>query len=286
MEYVRLNNGVRMPMLGYGVYQIEESECEHCVSDALEVGYRSIDTAQAYLNERAVGQAITKSQIPRDKLFLTTKVWVSNAGYEKAKQSIEQSLKNLQTDYIDLVLIHQALNDYYGTYRAMEELYQQGKIRAIGVSNFYGDRLVDLAEFSSTVPVIDQVELHPFYQQNNLRKVMEEYQIIPEAWSPLAEGKNDLFTHDLLTAIGKKYQKTPAQVTLRYLTQIGVVVIPKSVHKERMEENFAIFDFTLTEEDMGKIAQLDGNQTLFMDHHDPQVVKELTKLGKIEILDK
>lgn len=286
MEYVRLNNGVKMPMLGYGVYQIEESECERCVSDALEVGYRSIDTAQAYLNERAVGGAITKSKIPRDELFLTTKVWVSNAGYEKATQSIEQSLTNLQTDYIDLVLIHQALSDYYGTYRAMEELYQQGKIRAIGVSNFYGDRLADLAEFSSTVPVIDQVELHPFYQQNDLRKVIAEHQIIPEAWSPLAEGKNDLFTHDLLTAIGKKYQKTPAQVTLRYLTQIGVVVIPKSVHKERMEENFAIFDFTLTEEDMGKIAQLDGNQTLFMDHHDPQVIKELTKLGKIEILDK
>ncbi|EMS74300.1 aldo-keto reductase [Enterococcus durans IPLA 655] len=286
MDYVALNNGVKMPMLGYGVYQIEEAECEACVSEALEVGYRSIDTAQAYLNERAVGKAIRKSSVPRSELFLTTKIWVSNAGYEKAKLSIEKSLENLQTDYIDLVLIHQASNDYYGTYRALEEYYREGKIRAIGVSNFYGDRLVDLAEFSTVMPAINQIELHPFYQQNDLREIMKDYQIMPEAWSPLAEGKNNLFTHDVLKAIGSNYKKTAAQVTLRYLIQLGVIVIPKTIHRERMIENITIFDFHLTEEEMKQIAQLDTNQTLFMDHHNPMVVKELTKLGKIETMDK
>lgn len=285
MEYITLNNSVKMPMLGYGVYQIEEKDCEQCVSEALDVGYRSIDTAQAYLNERAVGKALAKCPISREEIFLTTKIWVSNAGYEKAKLSIEESLKNLQTDYLDLVLIHQALNDYYGTYQAMIELYQQGKIRAIGVSNFYGDRLVDLAEFSKVIPAINQVELHPFYQQKELRKVMKEYNIIPEAWSPLAEGKNHLFTHDLLVSIGEKYQKTAAQITLRYLIQLGVVVIPKTVHRERMIENISIFDFKLKEKEMDQITQLDTNQTLFMNHHDSNVIRELAKLGKIETMN-
>lgn len=286
MEYIRLNNGVKMPMLGYGVYQIEEKECEQCVSKALEVGYRLIDTAQAYLNERAVGQAIAQSAVAREDIFLTTKVWVSNAGYEKTKLSLEKSLENLQTDYLDLVLIHQALNDYYGTYQALTEYYQQGKIRVIGVSNFYSDRLVDLAEFSTVTPAINQVKLHPFYQQKELRKIMTEYDITPEAWSPLAEGKNDLFNHKLLSTIGQKYHKTAAQVTLRYLTQLGVVVIPKTVHPERMVENFSIFDFQLTEIELEQLAQLDNHQTLFMDHHNPEVVKELTKLGKVETMDK
>lgn len=285
MEYVTLNNGVKMPILGYGVYQIEKEICESCVLNALEVGYRSIDTAQAYLNETAVGQAIAKSSVPREKIFLTTKIWISNAGYKKAKQSIERSLADLQTDYLDLLLIHQPLNDYYGTYQAMEEFYHQGKIRAIGVSNFYGDRFIDLAEFTDVPPAINQVELHPFYQQNELRKIMENYNTVAEAWSPLAEGKNNLFTHDVLTTIGAKYQKTAAQVTLRYLTQLGVVVIPKTVHKERMIENLTIFDFKLNDEEMAEIAQLDTHQPLFMDHYDPSTVQHLTELGKIETMD-
>lgn len=240
---------------------------------------------QAYLNESAVGRAIVKSSVPREEIFLTTKIWISNAGYEKAKLSIEESLSNLQTDYIDLVLVHRALNDYYGTYQAMVEYYHKGKIRELGVSNFYGDRLVDLAEFSTVVPMVNQIELHPFYQQEALRKTMREYNTIPEAWSPLAEGKNNLFTHELLSSIGQKYQKTAAQVTLRYLIQLGIVVIPKTVRRERMVENFSIFDFELTKEEMDKIAQLDNNISLFMDHHNPEVIKELAKLGKIETMN-
>ena len=248
MEYVKLNNGIEMPILGYGVYQVTPEECERCVSDAISVGYRLIDTAQAYGNEEGVGNAIRKSNIPRKDLFITTKVWISNAGYEKAKASIEESLQKLQTDYIDLLLIHQPFNDYYGTYRAMEEANKTGKVRAIGVSNFYPDRFVDLAELM--------------------------------AWGPFAEGRNDFFTNGTLAAIGVKYGKSVAQVALRFLIQRGIVVIPKSTHKERMIENFNVFDFSLTEREMTVIAALDNEKSLFFSHYDPEMVKWLINYVK------
>lgn len=280
MEYVKLNNGIEMPILGYGVYQVTPEECERCVSDAISVGYRLIDTAQAYGNEEGVGNAIRKSSIPRKNLFITTKVWISNAGYEKAKASIEESLQKLQTDYIDLLLIHQPFNDYYGTYRAMEEANKAGKVRAIGVSNFYPDRFVDLAEFCEIKPAVNQMETHVFNQQSKLQEVMQEYGTELMAWGPFAEGRNDFFTNGTLAAIGVKYGKSVAQVALRFLIQRGIIVIPKSTHKERMIENFNVFDFSLTEREMTVIAALDNEKSLFFSHYDPEMVKWLINYVK------
>lgn len=278
MEYVTLNNGVKMPMLGYGVYQVSPEECERCVLDAISVGYRSIDTAQAYANEEGVGNAIQKCGVPRDELFITTKVWISNGGYDKAKQSIEDSLKKLKTDYIDLLLIHQPFNDYYGTYRAMEEAYKNGKLRAIGVSNFYPDRLVDLCHFVEVPPMVNQVETHVFQQQKKAHEVMSKYKVQHESWGPFAEGRKDYFTNPILTEIGQKYGKSVAQVGLRYLIQSDVVVIPKSTHIERMKQNIDIFDFSLSAEDMNRISTLDTNESLFFSHYDPESVEFLTGL--------
>ncbi|MEK3671428.1 aldo/keto reductase [Paenibacillus sp. FSL R10-2771] len=281
MEYVTLNNGVQMPILGYGVYQISDhAECEKCVLDALSVGYRSIDTAQAYRNEKAVGRAIKKSGVPREELFITTKVWISNAGYEQAKASIEESLRKLQLDYLDLVLIHQPFGDYYGTYRALEELYKAGTLRAIGVSNFYPDRYIDLVQFTEVVPAVNQVETHVFNQQVKAQEIMEKYHTQIESWGPFAEGKNNLFTNTTLQTVADQYHKSTAQVALRYLIQRGVVVIPKTVSRNRMEENMNVFDFGLTPEDMAKIAALDTGESAFFSHYDPQVVENLTGYGK------
>lgn len=280
METVKLNNGVEMPVLGYGVYQIPPQECERCVLDALSAGYRSIDTAQAYFNEEEVGNAICKSGIAREELFITTKVWISNAGYEQAKASIDESLWKLQSDYVDLLLIHQPFNDYYGTYRAMEEAYRTGKARAIGVSNFYPDRFVDLAEFCEIKPAVNQVETHVFNQQKEAQKIMECYGTRVMSWGPFAEGRNGFFSNETLKTIGEKYNKTVAQTALRFLLQRGVIVIPKSTHKERMAENLDVFDFMLTEEDMQRITALDGGKSLFFSHYDPDVVKWLVDLVK------
>lgn len=280
MEYVKLSNGVKMPILGYGVYQVSPAECERCVSDAISVGYRSIDTAQAYGNEEGVGQAIRKSGVPREELFITTKVWISNAGYEKAKASIDASLRKLQSDYIDLLLIHQPFNDYYGTYRAMEEAYRAGKLRAIGVSNFYPDRLIDIAEFSEIPPMVNQVETHVFNQQVEAQQIMQKYGTQIMSWGPFAEGRNNFFTSPTLKAVGDKYGKSVAQVALRFLIQRGVVVIPKSVKKERMIQNMDVFDFKLSDEDMHAIRNLDLKQSLFFSHYDPQTVSWLVQYGK------
>lgn len=278
MQYVTLANGVKMPILGYGVYQVSNEECERCVLDAISVGYRSIDTAQAYHNEEAVGSAIEKCGVPRSELFLTTKVWISNAGYERAKASIDASLKKLRTDYIDLLLIHQPFGDYYGTWRAMEEAYQAGKLRAIGVSNFYPDRLVDLCKFVDIKPMVNQVETHVFQQQTKAREWMDKYGVAHESWGPFAEGRKDFFTNAVLCEIGQKYQKSSAQVALRFLIQRGVIVIPKSTHKERMKENFEVFNFTLTESDMQKIAALDESESAFFSHYDPATVEFITSV--------
>lgn len=279
MMYVELNNGVKMPILGYGVFQITDpKECERCVLDAIDVGYRLIDTAQAYGNEEAVGKAIKKSGVPREELFITTKVWISNAGYENAKKSVEESLRKLQLDYLDLLLIHQPFNDYYGTYRAMEELHKEGKIKAIGVSNFYPDRLIDLIKFNEIVPTVNQVETHVFNQQVKAQEVMKKYGVQIQAWAPFAEGKNNLFSNETLKAVGDKYNKSIAQVALRYLIQRGVSVLPKSVNKERMKQNFDVFDFELTDEDMNLIATLDKKESLFFSHYDPETVEYLTSL--------
>lgn len=280
MEYVKLNNGIEMPILGYGVYQVTPEECERCVLDAISVGYRSIDTAQAYHNEEGVGNAISKCGIPRDQLFITTKVWISNAGYEKAKASIDESLRKLKTDYIDLLLIHQPFNDYYGTYRAMEEAYKAGKLRAIGVSNFYPDRFIDLAEFCEIKPAVNQMETHVFNQQVKLQEIMQQYGTRLMAWGPFAEGKNHFFTNKTLIAIGKKYNKSAAQVALRFLIQCGIIAIPKSTHKERMMENFDVFDFDLTGEDMAAITSLDKEESLFFSHYDPEIVQWLVGRAK------
>lgn len=281
MEYTILNNGVKMPLLGYGVFQIPLEDTKRCVMDAISVGYRSIDTAQGYFNEEGVGEAVTECGVPRSELFLTTKIWISNGGYEKAKASIDASLKKLKTDYIDLMLIHQAFNDYYGSYRAMEEAYKAGKIRAIGVSNFMPDRFIDIAEFMQIPPMVNQLEVHAFYQQKQAREILQKYNTQIMAWSPLAEGKNNLFTNETLVKIGEKYGKTAAQVDLRFLTQCGVVVIPKSIHKERMEENFNIFDFKLTDEEMQKIEALDLSKSQFIDFHAPEVAKMFVDAGKM-----
>lgn len=280
METVKLNNGVEMPILGYGVYQVTPEECERCVLDALSVGYRSIDTAQAYFNEEGVGNALVKSGIPRSEVFITTKVWISNGGYEKAKASIDESLRKLQSDYIDLLLIHQPFNDYYGTYRAMEEACKAGKARAIGVSNFYPDRFIDLAEFCEIKPTVNQVETHVFNQQIEPQKIMERYGTRVMSWGPFAEGRNDFFTNEVLKTIGEKYGKSVAQTALRFLIQRGVIVIPKSTHKERMIQNMEVFDFVLTEEDMQAIAGLDKAKSLFFSHYDPEMVKWLIDLVK------
>lgn len=273
MEYVTLNNGIKMPKLGYGVYQTPAEDTKRCVLDAIEVGYRSIDTAQAYGNEAGVGEALKECGLPREEFFITTKVWISNAGYEKAKVSIETSLKALQTEYIDLLLIHQPFGDYYGTYRAMEEAYKAGKIRAIGVSNFGPDRYIDIEKFSEIKPAVNQIETHVFQQQRVAKEYMKKYGCQIESWGPFAEGKNDIFHNPILTRIGQKYSKTAAQVALRFLLQSDVVIIPKSTHKDRMEQNFSIFDFVLSEDDMSEIEKLDGGESLFFSHYDPGTVE-------------
>lgn len=277
MEYVTLSNGLKMPLLGFGVYQVPDlAECERVVSDAIQTGYRLIDTAQAYGNEEAVGRAIQKSDIPREDFFITSKIWISNFGYEKEKTSIEKSLARLQTDYIDLMLLHRPLNDYYGAYRALEEYYKAGKIKAIGVSNFSPDRLADLAIFNDITPMVNQVETHVFNQQIEAQKTMAEYGVQIESWGPFAEGKNNLFTNETLVRIGKQYNKTAAQVALRYLIQQGIVAIPKTVHKERMTQNMDIFDFSLSDEDRADILQLDKGESQFLSHVDPETVKRIS----------
>lgn len=275
-----LNNGVEMPLIGYGVFQVSPAECERCVSEALSVGYRSIDTAQAYFNEEGVGKAWRKSGVTREDLFLTTKVWVSNAGYEKAAASIDESLRKLQTDYIDLLLVHQAFNDYYGTYRAMEAALKAGKVRAIGVSNFYNERFLDIAEFMDIVPAVNQIEANVFNQQRGMQELMNKYGTRMMAWGPLAEGFNDLFSNPVLKVIGEKYGKSIAQVALRFLLQRNIIIIPKSVRKERMEQNFDIFDFHLSDEDMDVIAKMDLGHGVVVDFTDQQQMLGLFDLIK------
>ena len=280
MEYVTLNNGVRMPKLGYGVYQVSPDECERCVSDALAAGYRSVDTAQAYYNEEGVGAAVRKSGIARSELFLTTKVWISNAGETKAAASIDASLKKLGTDYIDLLLIHQPFGDYYGTYRAMEKAYRDGKVRVIGVSNFYPDRLIDLCSFAEVKPAVNQVETHVFCQQKKAREVMKRHGVQAESWGPFAEGKNGLFTNPVLQEIAAAHGKSVAQVALRFLLQNDVVVIPKSVKKERMAENLDVFGFSLAAAEMERISALDTGSSLFFSHYDPDTVEWFMTFAK------
>ncbi len=273
MKEVRLSNGVVMPALGYGVYQVTPEECERCVSDALSVGYRMIDTAQAYCNEEAVGAAIRKSGIERKDIFLVSKVWLSNYGYEKAKASIEESLRKLDTDYLDLMLLHQPFCDYYGAYRALEEAYKEGKLRAIGVSNFMPGRFIDLASNVEIKPMVNQVETHVFNQQVEAKKYMDEFGTAIMAWGPLAEGRNGLFTNPVLAEIGKAHGKSVAQVALRYLLELGVIIIPKSTHIERMKENRQLYDFSLTAEEKKRIAALDEKKSLFFDHNSAEAAK-------------
>lgn len=275
MQTVKLNNGVEMPILGYGVFLVDPKECERCVTDAIDVGYRMIDTAQAYYNEEGVGTAIKKSGIKRDEFFLVTKVWITNSGEEKAAKSIEESLKKLQTDYVDLLLIHQPFGDYYGTYRAMEKAYKDGKTRAIGVSNFFPDRFIDLCNFVEIKPMVNQMETHVFQQETTLRKYMDKYNAQLMSWSPMARGENNFFNNEILKAIGEKYNKSVAQVALRFLTQENVIVIPKSTHKERMKENFEIFDFELSKDDMDTLRSLDKGESIFVNHYDPEFVQSI-----------
>ena len=271
-----LNNGIEMPILGFGVFQVKDlDECERSVVDAIETGYRLIDTAQSYENEEAVGKAIKRSGVTREDLFITTKVWIQSNGYEGTKKAFENSLKRLQLDYLDLYLIHQPFGDVYGEWRAMQELYKEGRTRAIGVSNFHPDRLIDLITHNEIVPAVNQIETHPFHQQIETQKFLQENNVQIESWGPFAEGKNNLFHNELLASVGKKYNKTIAQVVIRWLTQRGIVAIPKSVRKERMEENFNIFDFELSAEDMESIKTLDTNASLFFDHRDPGMMKWL-----------
>lgn len=273
MEQITLYNGVNMPIIGYGVYQVSKEECERCVLDALAVGYRSIDTAQSYFNEEQVGNAIVKSGVPREEIFLTTKVWVEHYGYEAAKKSVLESMRKLKTDYLDLVLLHQPFSDYYGAYRALEDLYEEGKLRAIGVSNFYPDRLVDIASFSRVKPMVNQVETHPFHQQAEAKKWMDKYGIQMEAWAPFGEGRGGLFENPVLVQIAEKYKKTTAQIILRWHIQRRIVVIPKSTHKTRMAENWNVFDFVLEQADMERISALDKKQSSFFSHSDPTMVE-------------
>lgn len=278
MEYVTLSNGVEMPILGYGVYQITKEECERCVLDALKVGYRHIDTAQAYFNEEEVGFAIIKSGVPREDIFLTTKVWVEHYGYKHAKSSVLESMRKLQTEYLDLVLLHQPFSDAYGAWRALEELYDEGKIRAIGISNFYVDRMVDFASFNRIKPMVNQMETHIFNQQKNLKEWADQYDVRLEAWAPFGEGRGGTFDNPVITQIGKKYGKTSAQVMLRWNIQRGVVVIPKSTHIERIVENFNVFDFVLSDEDMEAIAVIDKSESSFFSHQDPAMVEWFVKM--------
>lgn len=273
MQTVILNNGVEMPQIGYGVYQVSSEECERCVSDALRTGYRMVDTAQAYHNEEGVGAAVKKSGIPRQDLFLVSKIWISNYGYERAKASIDESLRKLGTDYIDLMLLHQPFCDRYGAYCALEAAYKEGKLRAIGVSNFYPDHFIDLADNVEIVPAVNQVETHVFDQQTEAQQYMKEFGTHVMAWAPLAEGRNNFFTNPVLEAIGSKYGKSVAQVALRWLLQRDVIIIPKSTHVERMQQNLDILDFTLSDADMEEISRLDTGRSLFFDHHDPEVTK-------------
>ena len=273
MEYITLSNGVKMPVLGYGVYQVTKDECEQCVLDALKVGYRHIDTAQSYFNEEEVGTAIKKSGVPREEIFLTTKIWIEHYGYEKTKASVMESLCKLKTDYLDLVLLHQPFSDAYGAWRALEELYDEGKIRAIGISNFYADRMVDFASFNRIKPMVNQMETHIFNQQKGLKEWADKYNIRLEAWAPFGEGRGGTFDNQVIIQIGAKYGKTAAQVMLRWNIQRGVIVIPKSTHIERMEENFNVFDFELSAEDMAMISELDNDKSSFFSHSDPAMVE-------------
>lgn len=276
MEFVTLNNGVKMPQEGFGVFQVPDpAQCEQAVLDAIASGYRLIDTAAAYMNEKAVGEAIKKCGVPREELFITTKLWVQDASYEGAKKAIQTSLDNLGLDYLDLYLIHQPMGDYIGAYRAMEEAYREGKLKAIGVCNFYPARLADLCETVDVMPAVNQVELHPFFQQEDALAVMKEYGVKPEAWGPFAEGNHGIFTHPVLTKIGDKYGKSAAQVALRWNIQRGVTVIPKSVHKDRMEQNINVWDFELSAEDMAEIAKLNLGHSEIVNHDDPAFTKML-----------
>ncbi|HIR05136.1 MAG TPA: aldo/keto reductase [Candidatus Copromonas faecavium] len=279
MEYVTLNNGIQMPKLGFGVYQIRDAaQCEQAVVDAVSVGYRLIDTAASYGNEEAVGRAVKRCGIPREELFLTTKLWISDTSYEGAKAAFHKSLERMGLDYLDLYLIHQPLNDYYGAWRAMEELYQEGLVRAIGVCSFYPDRLADLISFQKVVPAVNQVETNVFFQQREAQEYMQSKGVVMEGWAPFAEGKNNLFQNEALLSIGEKHQKSVAQVVLRWLLQRNIVCIPKSVKKERMEENIQVFDFSLDEEDLKAIASLDTGKSCFFNHRDPLVVEQLAGL--------
>ena len=281
MEYVKLNNGVEMPLISFGVYQIPKEDTKRCVLDAIKSGYRGIDTAQSYFNESEVGDAIVECGVPREELFITTKVWIDHYGYEECKASVEESLRKLKTDYLDLCLLHQPFSDYYGAYRALEDLYAEGKIKAIGVSNFYPDRLTDICMFDrKVIPAVNQVEVNPFNAQWCAQENMEKYGVKMEAWAPFGEGRNNLFTNETLVSIGKKYNKSSAQVMLRWLIQRGVIVACKSTHIERMQENINVFDFELTEEDMNSIKTLDTSNSLFFSHSDPNMVEWFDKIVK------
>lgn len=278
MNYVTLENGVKMPQLGYGVYQVTKEECERCVLDALKVGYRLFDTAQSYFNEEEVGNVIVKSGVSREEIFLTSKVWIDHYGYEECRKSVLESLRKLKTDYIDLMLLHQPFSDYYGAYRALEDLYDEGKIKAIGISNFYPDRMVDLASFTRIKPMINQIEIHPYHQQVFSKEWHDKYGVQLEAWAPFGEGRKNMFELSELKEIGDKYGKTVAQVILRWHLQRGIVVIPKSTHLERIKENFNVFDFELAQEDMDAISKLDKNESSFFSHQDPSIVEWFGKL--------
>lgn len=281
MEYVKLNNGIEMPLISFGVYQIPKEDTKRCVLDAIKSGYRGIDTAQSYFNESEVGDAIVECGVPREELFITTKVWIDHYGYEECKASVEESLRKLKTDYLDLCLLHQPFSDYYGAYRALEDLYAEGKIKAIGVSNFYPDRLTDICMFDRKVILaVNQVEVNPYNAQWFAQENMEKHGVKMEAWAPFGEGRNNLFTNETLVSIGKKYNKSSAQVMLRWLIQRGVIVACKSTHIERMQENINVFDFELTEEDMNSIKTLDTSNSLFFSHNDPNMVEWFDKIVK------